>query len=251
MEIQIEHNGIKISGTGIPERTTKENLMNIAGSIYEMIQMVSTNSANKSVEIPYKAPEVIKRTVEKKESSSPLIRPRIPNNVVDISELDIKQAVTEEALVRCPGCGQSHVLAVNSGNRIYVMRKFYAISASDEFRIVAEFDSLTSQDFIGMCCKPETNRKAYFEDIQKLKMLDDKDFAVDNNTEIFCPVCCKSYPFNEWKDAYENPLKYFETEHLCDACGGEKFEKVIKGGKKYECDSCGLTGYYNKDKKNE
>jgi len=169
-----------------------------------------------------------------------LIRPRIPNNLVDVKDLTVKQAVTEQALVRCPNCGQSHVLAVNAGNRIYMMRKFYSLTGNDEFRIIAEFDSLTSQDLVNMCCKPETDRKAYFEDIQKVKMIDDKDFAVNNETEVFCPVCCQSDTFFKWKSAYENPLNYFETECICDACGGEKLEKIVKNHKVYQCDKCGL-----------
>lgn len=172
------------------------------------------------------------------------IRERIPNNVVDVKDLDIKQAITEKALVRCPHCGQSHILALNSGNRIYVMRKFYAYAAEDEFRIILEFDSLNSHDFLGICCKPETDRKAYFEDIQKTYMKDDKDFAVTNDTEVFCPVCCQSDTFLNWKNAYDNPLEYFETEHLCDACGGETVTKMVKKQKVTKCEKCGHETKY-------
>ena len=172
------------------------------------------------------------------------IRERIPNNVVNIKDLDIKKAVTEEALVRCPVCGQSHIITVNSGNSIYVMRKFYSIDKLDEFRIIAEFDSLNSQDFINMCCKPETNKKAYFEDIQNIKMIDDKDFTVTNQTEIFCPVCCASSDFIEWKKAFNNPLDYFETEHLCDVCGGEVVTQMIKKQKVNKCEKCGYETKY-------
>ncbi len=172
------------------------------------------------------------------------IRKRIPNNVVDVRELNIKQAVTEKALVRCPVCGQSHILAVNSGNRIYVMRKFYSIDKLDEFRIIAEFDSLNSQEFVNMCCKPETDKKAYFEDLQQVPMIDDKDFTVTNQTEVFCPVCCASSEFIEWKKAFDNPLDYFETEHLCDACGGEVITQMIKKQKINKCEKCGHETNY-------
>ena len=57
---------------------------------------------------------------------------------------------------------------------------------------------------------------------------------------MICPVCHESDTFEAWKDTFENPLNYFETEHLCDACGGEKLEKLIKKKKVYACDSCGL-----------
>lgn len=164
------------------------------------------------------------------------VRERIPNNVVDVKELDIKQAVTEEALVRCPHCGQAHCLAVNAGNKIYVLERDFN---ENEFNIIAEFDSLTSDGFIGMCCKENTNKKAYFEDLQNVKIINYEDFVANNDTEIFCPVCCLSHSFIEWKNAYENPLNYFETEHLCDVCGGEVVTKMIKKQKVNKCEKCG------------
>lgn len=166
-----------------------------------------------------------------------VIRPRIPNNVVDINDLSIEKAVTENALVRCPKCGQAHCLAVPSGNHIYLMRRDFK---DNEFGIIAEFDSLSSEDFVNVCCKPETDRQAYYQDLQNMKFSYNTDFVVNNDTEIFCPVCCTSHAFNLWKDAFENPLNYFETERLCDACGGEKLEKFIKKKRVYQCDKCGL-----------
>ena len=199
--------------------------------------------------------ENIKRITEESFKQSPVpyndsfkIRERIPNNVVDVKELDIKQAVTENALVRCPHCGQAHVLAVNSGNCIYMMRRFYSqTGADDEFRIIAEFDSANTKGLFNMSCKPETDRKAYFEDIQKIKMTDDKDFAVTNETEVFCPVCCQSESFFNWKNAYENPLEYFETEHLCDVCGGETITKMVKEQKVNKCEKCGHETEYTEE----
>lgn len=189
----------------------------------------------------------IKETLESTEDSKeltvapvsefPTIRKRLPNNVVDIKDLTVQQAIRESALVRCPKCGQAHCLAVSSGSRVYMMERQFS---SNEFGIIAEFDSLGSQDFVNMCCKEDTDKQLYFKDLQALKPLDDKDFAVNNDTEIFCPVCHESNTFEIWKDAFENPLNYFETEHLCDACGGEKLEKWIKKKKVYACDSCGL-----------
>lgn len=174
-------------------------------------------------------------------SEFPTIRKRLPNNVVDIKDLSVEQAVKEKALVRCPNCGQAHCLVVSSGARIYMMERQYS---SNEFGIIAEFDSLGNQDFVNMCCKDNTDKQLYFKDLQTLKTLTDKDFAVNNDTEIFCPVCHESNTFETWKDAFENPLNYFETEHLCDACGGEKLEKLIKKNKVYACDSCGLISDY-------
>ena len=176
------------------------------------------------------------------------IRERIPNNVVDVRTLNVKQAITEKALVRCPHCGQSHVLAMVSGSNVYMMRKFYSATGNDdEFRTIAEFDSTKNKAFFNMCCKTETDKKAYFEDIQKIGMLDDKDFTVTNDTEIFCPVCCQSDVFLNWKDAYEYPLNYFETEHLCDVCGGETVTKMVKKQKVCKCEICGHETKYKEE----
>jgi hypothetical protein len=112
---------------------------------------------------------------------------------------------------------------------------------SDDFSVIAEFDSLTSQDFADVCCKESTDRLAYFNDLQNVEIISHDDFAADNNTEIFCPVCCVSNPFFHWKEAFEEPLKYFETEHICDVCGGEKVEKLVKKKHVYQCESCKHT----------
>lgn len=240
MKIQIEINDINVTVETPCYTDTiieRNNVMNVCDKMCNVIESVCKPDENTNTtenENQY-------QPVMPSKKDTMVIRPRIPNNVVDIKDLTIKEAVTEQALVRCPKCGQSHVLVVNSGNCVCIMmRKFYSSTSSDEFRIIAEFDSLNNTDLINMCCKSETDRKAYFEDIQNIKMIDDKDFAVNNDTEIFCPVCCESDTFINWKNAFENPLDYFETEHLCDACGGEKLEKFIKKRKVYQCDKCGL-----------
>lgn len=243
MKLQIESGkGIKVSATGLPDSLSQSEIMNVTGAMVEMISMI--RSYENAPEKKAVDTTMVQKLVKDKSVPAPpvdaplsLIRPRIPNNIVDIKDLNIKQAITEEALVRCPHCGQAHCLAVNAGNKIYVLERDFD---KDEFNIIAEFDSLTSNGFIGMCCKEDTDRKAYFEDLQSARIITYEDFAANNDTEVFCPVCCTSNSFMEWKDAYENPLKYFETEHLCDACGGEKVEKLIKDTKKYVCEKCGL-----------
>lgn len=180
-------------------------------------------------------------TVQQKTQERPPFRDRLPNNVVDVKELDIKQAVTEEALVRCPHCGQAHCLAVNSGSKVYLMEREFS---SNEFNIIADFDSLTSDSFANVCCKPETDRLAYFNDLQNAPIVSHEDFAADNETEVFCPVCCKSDTFMNWKNAFEHPLDYFETEHLCDVCGGESLPQMVKGKPYKKCDICGHTSDY-------
>ena len=169
----------------------------------------------------------------------PLVRNRLPNtSVIDPATLDVKRAVTEKALVRCPHCGQAHCLAISAGVKIYFMERDFH---KDDFGIIAKFDSLTSQGFLGMCCKVDTNKLLYFKDLQDATLLTQEDFAATDETEIFCPVCHQSESFYEWKNAYINPLDYFETEHLCDACGGETTVKVDESTKQQTicCEVCG------------
>lgn len=173
------------------------------------------------------------------------IRERIPNNVVDVQTLDVKQAVTEKALVRCPHCGQAHCLAVNAGSKVYLMEKDLK---ENDFNIITEFDSLTSEDFANVCCNPDTDRLAYFNDLQNVEpFIDNNDFVVNNDSEVFCPVCCESDTFLNWKKAYETPLEFFETEHLCDVCGGETITKVVKKQKINKCEKCGHETPYKED----
>lgn len=164
-------------------------------------------------------------------------RDRLPNNTVDIQSLTIEKAVTENSLVRCPSCGQAHCLAANSGSLIYFMAKNYK---TNEFDIVAEYDSIHGDLFIDICMKEDEDPIDYFENIRKLPFKKYETLAVENNTEIFCPVCGKSASFIYWKDAFENPLKFFETDNLCDSCGGERVATYIDEAEVLKCEKCGL-----------
>lgn len=243
-KVKLETKHIKISLSSTKESI--DSLVESASSLYNHCcghQEVPSIIFNKET-----IEEHIKKVQEEPAVSSvsefPAIRKRLPNNVVDIKDLTVKQAIRESALVRCPKCGQAHCLAVSSGSRVYMMERQFS---SNEFGIIAEFDSLGSKDFVNMCCKEDTDKQLYFKDLQALTFKDDKDFAVNNDTEIFCPVCHESNTFETWKDAFENPLNYFETEHLCDACGGEKLEKLIKKKKVYACDKCGLVTEFKEE----
>lgn len=172
------------------------------------------------------------------------IRERIPNNIVDVKSLDVKQAITEKALVRCPHCGQAHALVVHSGSNIYFMERNFD---KDEFNIIFQFDSSNEKQLTGMCCKEDMDKLAYFYDLQSLKAISDDDFVLDNTTELFCPVCHTSNTFEDWKNAYEHPLNYFETEHLCDVCGGETVTKVVKENKINKCEKCGYETDYKEE----
>lgn len=248
MKIKIENNGVKatVEIFNYTSDTATEKIAKMTSQLVADIHKLrNTNAVEPSNDFKvYKeqiavpnGPEIV-GTKEIVKIERPAFRDRLPNNIVDIKDLNIKQAITEKALVRCPNCGQAHCIAVNSGNIVYMMKRNFH---SDDFNIIAEFDSITSSDFVNMCCKPETDRKAYFEDIQSISVINSNDFVINNESEIFCPVCNKSNTFYNWKKAFDEPLTFFETEHLCDVCGGEVVEKINKNIKTYICDSCGTV----------
>lgn len=163
------------------------------------------------------------------------IRERLPNNLVDVKDLNVQQAVTENALVRCPACGQAHALVVHSDNAMFLMRKDYL---KNEFGIVQEFECPPDQTFVQNCRQEKEFELDYFYRLQDMPLQPDVDFAVNNDTEVFCPVCQKSHPFMNWKEAWDTPLHYFEHEDICEACGGELLTNVSKNDQVKQCNTC-------------
>lgn len=245
MKIIIENNGIKAT-VEMPNYVSDDATKKVASMVSQLVtdihNMRITNAVSMADKIVNQEEEKVQQISEAKPPvERPAIRNRIPNNVVNIEDLSLKQAVTENALVRCPHCGQAHALIVHDNTGLYLMRKDYA---KNEFIVIAEYTN-NDESFMNACCKEDTDRKAYFEDLQGFPELSDiTQFNVTNDSELFCPVCHESNSFSDWKDAYENPLNFFETEQLCDACGGEKLPKLIRKKKVYCCDKCGLISDY-------
>lgn len=239
MKIRIERNGVIVK-CELDKDLCKDSAMTLFNSLYELTNSVVSED-KKIVSKSTKKNLTTEKSSETKKtvvSERPVFRDRLPNNVVDINTLDVKQAVTENTLVRCPHCGQSHALIVHSSGRMYMMRKNYK---KKEFVSIAEWSQDDTETMLNSCCKEDTDKQAYYYDLQNVsENTKIGDFFVNNETEIFCPVCNTSNNFLQWKDAYENPLNFFETEQLCDACGGEVVEKIIKGKTFKICDVCGL-----------
>lgn len=183
------------------------------------------------------------------------IRPRLPNNVVDVSKLSIQEATTDEALIRCPICGQAHSVIVSDNVNFYLMRKHYP---SNEFGIVKSVSGSDEGSLLSLSrqCDAEhendpANKLDYFFLVQGMPLTEDRDFAVVNDTELFCPVCHKSAPFIQWKEAWQEPSKYFEHTHICEACGGECVEQIDTDKKGLlVCDACGRKWLNNKPAQN-
>lgn len=166
------------------------------------------------------------------------IRQRLPNNVVDVNELTIKAATTDNALIRCPKCGQAHAVIVSDNVNFYLMRKHYL---SNEFGIIMDSPGIDEGSLLHLSCDGDTpeDKLSYFYKLQGMPITEDRDFAVINETELFCPVCHQSSQFIDWKEAWHEPLKFFENENICEACGGECVSQIDTSKEGIlVCDSC-------------
>lgn len=179
------------------------------------------------------------KTKDVKDNERPVVRERIPNKV-DLSDYEIKSAVTTEPMIRCPCCGQSSKAIVHIDNEFYYLRK----SKNKNKETFDTIMVMQSEEEVNNIIKPEdSDILDYHHDIMDIKIpskLKNTDLNVDNNTELLCPICNETKKFNEWVDAYNNPLDYFETDMLCDICGGEAVEKINKDKTKVIiCECCG------------
>ena len=185
------------------------------------------------------------------EKQRPFIRERLPNNIVDMDNLDISNAKVKKSFLRCPSCGQAHCLAVKNNNSIYFMVKDIE---NDEYKIITVIDEDSEHDFnseniLSMCMKDNmSNYRDYFDDLQDIakKHGSDDDFVVDNDTIVFCPICKEKNTFSKWSDAYINPSFYFEYDKVCDICGGECIKTISKGKEIDKCEECNTKYIDNK-----
>lgn len=177
--------------------------------------------------------------IRKNEERS-LVKDRLPNTI-DLSELEIKKAVTEEPMIRCSTCGQSNkaIIIINKDHNYYMQKRM--VNNKESYITLLD---MKDSDVDGMCKPSEASISDYTKDIDDLKVpkaLKDVDINVDVNTEILCPICGAQDTFNNWAEAFKHPLEYgFETELLCDMCGQEAADIIQKDNKHViRCESCG------------
>lgn len=187
----------------------------------------------------------IQETEAPKQSSDdrPVVRDRLPNQV-DLSELEIKKAVTTEPMIRCPHCGQASKAIVRIDNTENFLLRKVNKNGKDTFETVMQ---ISSEEDIDKICKPENaNIMDYHNDISKIRIagrLRNTDLNVSNETVLQCPVCREQHKFSDWVEAYKHPLDFgFETECLCDVCGHEAVASIDKDKNKViKCEDCGFT----------
>lgn len=183
-----------------------------------------------------------KENKESLKDSKPVVRDRLPNQV-DLSELDIKKAMTTEPMIRCPSCGQSSKAIIHiEKDKNYFIRKIKK-GNKETFETFLALDEEETKKIK----RPIPSRIIdYHDDIMKIKAQKDlvnTDINVKADTMVLCPVCACLNDFSNWVDAYEHPLEHgFETENLCEICGAEAVETIDKNKKKViKCESCGFT----------
>ena len=242
MDIKYKDDRVEISIKGINKNSilVDEEL----NSVLKIIEILRDSNGEIKTGLTNIIKEKKKNKIENKKEDNikedrPVVRDRLPNQV-DLSEYEIKSAVTTEPMIRCPHCGQSSKAIVHIDNEFYYIRK-------SKKKNKETFDTIMvmqSKEEVDNIIKPEgSDILDYHHDIMDVKIpskLKNTDLNVDNNTELLCPICNETKKFNEWTDAYNNPLDYFETDMLCDICGGEAVEKINKDKTKVIiCECCG------------
>ena len=177
----------------------------------------------------------------------PAVRKRLPNASVDLSKLDVKKAITEEALIRCPECGQSHaVITPGPGCSLLMIRNHVGIEYWDKPPVKSEFlylYSLDTQEDIDNVMKPEDAKEIdYYNDLQNAARLNtEKDCIVNDDTFLTCPVCHMENIFQNWKKAWKFPEEFFES-NPCPVCGKEITRVHKSDGDIMQCENpnCGF-----------
>lgn len=241
MDIKYKDNDVEICITNVNKNTVSQDEFDNVMKIIELF---------KNFKEPMKqiVSRVVKDAMPKEEQKAPvkkedrpIVRDRIPNQI-DLSELEIKKAVTEEPMIRCPHCGQaSKVIVCLNDTENYLLRKVI----KDKKKTFETVMLLEDQDAVNGICMPENaNVLDYHSDIMKIKQskkLKGTDLNVANDTVLLCPCCKEKNRFSKWVDAFKNPLEFgFETENLCDICGGEAVKAIDENKHEIiQCESCG------------
>lgn len=245
MDIKYKDKDVEISIKNINKNAilTGEELE----SVVKIIQLFKTNQNSIKTSFDNIIKDAIPKEEPKKMQASnndrPVIRDRLPNQV-DLSELEIKRAVTEEPMIRCPVCGQSStaIVVIKDDEEYYLLRKINK-NGKDTFETVLKCDNY--EDVMKLYKPSDASELDYYEDVTKIKIaknLRNTDLNVSNDTKLICPLCLDNSVFSKWVEAFKHPLDFgFETEMLCDVCGEEAVETIDKDKNKViQCEHCGF-----------
>lgn len=239
MDIKYKNKDVEISIKNVNNNAilTSEEL----NSIVKIINLLKDIKTPMEELLPTMTPKPAKEQSLTTNDDRPVIRDRIPNQV-DLSEYEIKQAVTQEPMIRCPNCGQSSkAIVCISYTENYLLRKV----TKNNKKTFETVMLLEDEDAINNILKPKNATAIdYHNDIMKIKQskkLKDTDLNVSNETKLQCPCCHSVNKFSKWVDAFKDPLSFgFETENLCEVCGKEAVKTIDENKKEIiQCEYCG------------
>ncbi len=244
MEIKIVDNKVICEFFSDTKHTVQEE-MQIMQAMKDI--MLSISNKNKEEIVTSSKPNSVANPTSKEDRN--IIRKRIPNNIVDLNEIEIQKAKEVKSLIRCPKCGQGHcVLIEDKDKTIYMLEK--DMNAND-FKIILsirkeDIDNFRNSEYLYVNTGEET-RLEYYNKLQKILASNPKeinnDFIVDKDTVLECPVCGYTDSFKEWNNAYKDPIAYISYDKVCDVCGGAIIKSFIKNKdgmtEQLSCDTCG------------
>lgn len=145
---------------------------------------------------------------------------RLPDVKYDVIDTgDIVYNPYSGGQFRCPYCGQAH-----------------------ELRFTYEtYDLRLKQDMMLSTLWLERYKDGkFFNDYRSDNAIFKRAMnALTNLIDIPCHICRETAPKWRWTHAYQSPLLYFETEHICH-CGGEMYLEPDPLGNHYmRCEDCG------------
>lgn len=211
----------------------------------EPIQTDKIEVETDSKEVKEKVTKAISETVC---DDKPIIRNRIPNTV-DLGELTLSKLNTKNVLTRCPLCGQSYATIAKTGKHEWCyLRSNIKNNGDKELELLTVIEDESDLNLM-VLQKEDTreNRIEYCKDIRdavKNPEFDNKDVVINEDTILICPMCQEESTAKEWIDCYKDPLKFhFETDSLCEVCGGELTQRIEKESSKtvFVCEKCGLS----------
>jgi hypothetical protein len=129
-------------------------------------------------------------------------------------------------MFRCPGCAKVYKMPLNQDYSLLANRNM------DKFHVIKEpfyKDGNLARAFANMHEVKDIFDVAAFLHEKKSPAVQDAK----------CPSCGEVHTIQEWQDALENPMDYFDAENLC-GCGGELWMDRIPFSNKYGmvCEKC-------------
>lgn len=228
--------------------------MEILPEMIELIKyIISDGSKPEAVPIPEKTPDmanIVKvKPVDPMERS--IVRERLPNDVVDLSEMKlVREESNGELRMRCPHCGQQTFAIVTVAGLpedvCYVAAMNYETNKYHVSKAILEKETISGfkETIMEIISKPE-NVINYSADIIRNNPDINLPITEESIVNCFCPCCGHEEEIIKWVNAFYNPRSE-EVADRCIICGGDELTAKIdeshdKENPLYTCEQCGNT----------